>query len=220
MSVHVGQVTHALAQALPDDDDACDRRVGPRHISILRVGRVEWDGQDQLCVVRNISAGGLMFETLHPPAIGQHLLVELRSDKRMTGTVRWVREGKAGLQFDTPIDVPQMLKEERSPLLRVRPRSPRFVRQGIIRLLPPEGEPVLGDIIDLGAGGVSCRTDQPVLRGQPIVAVLDGVGATNAEVRWARGDAVGIRFEKPLPWKPLQLWLDHAPRLTSSTAAG
>ena len=205
-------MTHALAQALPDDDLAPDRRVGPRHISILRVGRVEWCGQDQLCVVRNISAGGLMFECLHPPDLGQHLLVELRSDKRMPGTVRWSREGKTGIQFDTPVNVDQVLKEERSSLLRVRPRAPRFVRRGTIRLLPPEGEPIAADILDLAVSGVSCRPDQPVLRGQPIVAVLDGVGATNAEVRWARGDVVGIRFEKPLPWKPLQSWLDQAPR--------
>ena len=193
------------------EDEPDDRRSGERHISVLRVGRLVWDEGDQLCVVRNISPGGLMLECLHPPAVGQKLLVELRSDKRMPGVVRWSREGTAGIAFDREINVEKMLKEDRSTLLRVRPRQPRFVRTGTVRLIG-EGEPVIGHIYDISIGGISCRTDQPLRRGEPIVAALDGVAATNAEVRWIRGDAVGVRFEKPLPWRPFQLWLDKAPR--------
>jgi hypothetical protein len=188
-----------------------DRRTGARHISILRVGRVVWDDRDQLCVIRNISPGGLMFEAPHAPQVGQHLSIELRSDKRMTGLVRWVTEGHAGIAFDQPIDVEQVLREDRSSLLRVRPRAPRFVRRGSVRLLG-EGEPVLAAISDISIGGVRCRPDLPVRRGEPIVAVIEGVGATNAEVRWQKGDVVGVRFEKPLPWRAFQLWLDQAPR--------
>lgn len=159
-----------------------------------------------------MSAGGLMFECLHPPALGQHVLVELRSDKQMTGVVRWAKDVSAGIEFDRPVNVEQMLREERSSLLRVRPRAPRFVRRGTVKLVPKEGEPAFGDIVDISIGGLSCRVDQPLRRGEPVAAVLEGVGACNAEIRWLKGDVVGVRFDKPLPWKPFQLWLDQAPR--------
>lgn len=200
------------ASAYPLQEDHADRRDGPRHISVLRVGRAAWDGLDQLCVVRNMSSGGLMFECLHPPVIGQRITVELRSDKQMSGIVRWVKDGAAGIEFDQRVNVELMLREERSSLLRVRPRAPRFVRRGTVKLLPNEGEPAMGDIIDISVGGLSCRVDQPLRRGEPVVAALENVGACSAEVRWTRGDVIGVRFDKPLPWKPFQLWLDQAPR--------
>lgn len=171
-----------------------------------------WDDRDQLCVVRNISAGGLMFECLYPPELGRRVTVELRSDKQMSGIVRWVKDASAGIAFDRPINVQQILREERSSLLRVRPRAPRFIRRGTVRLVPSEGDAVLGDIIDISIGGLSCRPAVPLTRGDPIVAVIEDVGATNGEVRWSRSDIAGIRFDKPLHWRAFQLWLDKTPR--------
>jgi hypothetical protein len=203
---------HHVNAALNLADEAdFERRDGARHIAVLRVGRLQTEQGDQLCVVRNISPGGLMFECLHPPGVGEAVMVEWRTDKQMRGLVRWSREGAAGIQFATQVDVERMLKEERSTLLRVRPRQPRFVRRGTVRLIG-EGEPVTGHIFDISIGGLSCRTDEPLRKGEPIAAVLDGVAATNAEIRWIKGDAVGIRFERPLPWRAFQQWLDQAPR--------
>jgi hypothetical protein len=202
----------SLAAPVPAADGAtdADRRAGPRHISILRVGRVSWGDQDQLCIVRNISAGGLMIGCNRPPEPGQRLVVELRSDKQMAGIVRWTRDGNCGVQLDDPISVDAVLREERNPLLRIRPRAPRFVRRGAVKLIG-EGEPVIGDIIDISIGGLSCRTERPMRRGEPVVASVPGIGATTAEIRWTKGDVTGVRFEKPLPWRAFGEWLDAAP---------
>lgn len=152
-----------------------------------------------------------MFECLHPPVVGQELMIEIRSDKCVTGTVRWAREGKAGIRFDREINVEQFLREDRSPLLRHRPRPPRFIRGGPMRLVL-DGESIAAEIVDIAISGVSCRPELPIPMGVPVVAALDDVGVTNAEIRWMRGDLTGVRFEKPLPWKPFMLWLDRAPR--------
>lgn len=199
----------ALAFEPDPQDESVNRRTGARHISVLRVARGVWDGRDQLCVVRNISAGGLMFECLHPPAVGQQLAIELRSDKQMQGVVRWTRDNSVGVELDCPIEVERILREERGSLLRVRPRAPRFVRKAPIRLIV-DGETITGETVDISTTGVSCRSDQAVPRGQPIVVAIDGIGATNASVRWTKGDVAGISFEKPLPWRPFQLWLDRS----------
>jgi hypothetical protein len=130
----------------------------------------------------------------------------------MTGIVRWARGVGAGIEFDAQVKVEHIQLEERGTLLRVRPRAPRFVRRGTVKLINPNGDTVPGDIIDIAIGGLSCRPDQPLRRGEPIVASIEGIGATNAELRWAKGDVAGIRFDKPLPWRAFQLWLDEAPR--------
>lgn len=152
-----------------------------------------------------------MFECLRPPRIGQRVSVELRSDKQMSGIVRWVKDNNAGVEFDQRVSVELILREERNSLLRVRPRAPRFTRRGTVKLIVG-GETTMGDIVDIAIGGLSCRPETPMRRGAPIVVSLDDIGATNAEIRWEKGDVVGIRFEKPLPWRAFQLWLDAAPR--------
>lgn len=204
-------VSAAPAPTFPQPDEDADRRGGMRALSILRVARLVCDNQDQLCVVRNIAPGGVMVECLHPPTSGQTVLVELRSDKRMTGVVRWDRDCQVGVQFETEIDVAHMLREDRSQLLRVRARPPRFKRRGSIRLIA-EGETIVADIADISINGLRCRPEVPIRQGSPVVAALDDVGASNAVVRWVRGDSAGVSFEKPLPWKPFQRWLDQAPR--------
>ena len=211
MDRSTSHVSNALAFDLPDDDGGADRRSGVRYISVLRVGRAVWEERDQLCVVRNVSPNGLMFECLHPPDVGQTLVIELRSDKRMSGTVRWTKNGNTGVELDEPINVDIMLREDRGSLLRVRPRMPRFVRRGTVKLIG-EDEPVMADIVDIASGGVRCRPELPVRMGEPLVASIEGLCATNAEVRWRKGDVVGLRFEKQLPWRQFQQWLDRAPR--------
>jgi hypothetical protein len=149
-----------------------------------------------------------MLECLHAPGVGEQLVIELRSDKQMRGVVRWAKGNTVGIELDCPIEVERMLREERGSLLRVRPRAPRFVRKGPLRLIV-EGETITGETVDISITGVSCRVDQPVQRGQPVVVAVGEVGATNAVVRWTKGDVAGISFEKPLPWRPFQLWLDQ-----------
>lgn len=202
----------SLAHAFdPADEPAPERRSGTRHMSILRVGKISQDGHDQLCIVRNISAGGLMIGCNRPPKPDQRVIVELRSDKQMPGIVRWTRDGASGIQLDSPINVEAVLREERNPLLRIRPRAPRFMRRGTVKLIG-EGDPVLGDIIDISIGGLSCRPERPMRRGEPVVASIQGLAATTAEIRWTKGDVTGVRFEKPLPWRAFGDWLDVAPR--------
>jgi hypothetical protein len=197
-----------LARQPELQDDSHERRERARHISVLRVARGVWEGHDQLCVVRNISESGLMLECLHAPAVGQQLAIELRSDKQMRGVVRWAKGNTVGIELDCLIEVERMLREERGSLLRVRPRAPRFVRTGPLRLIV-EGETITGETVDISITGVSCRVDQPVQRGQPVVVAVGEIGATNALVRWTKGDVAGISFEKPLSWRPFQLWLDQ-----------
>ncbi len=52
----VEETTFSFSSAAPQPD----RRRQTRHLTILRVGTLIIEGRRELCLIRNISAGGLM----------------------------------------------------------------------------------------------------------------------------------------------------------------
>ena len=90
-----------------------ERRGSERHIKILRVGTLVVDGRRELCLIRNISAGGVMAHVYSSFDPGQRVTVELKASQPVTGRVVWVRGGNAGIQFDTAVDVAELLANPR-----------------------------------------------------------------------------------------------------------
>ena len=71
----------------------------------MRVGAIAIDGKRELCLIRNISAGGMMIRAYSPIPIGTRLSVELKQGDPVEGAVQWVEDGLTGVAFDEPIDV-------------------------------------------------------------------------------------------------------------------
>ena len=55
-------------------------------------------------VVRNVSAGGLLADTMQDLALGESILVTLRHVGDVPGTVVWTQPGRFGIAFDVLID--------------------------------------------------------------------------------------------------------------------
>jgi hypothetical protein len=190
-----------------------ERRAGNRHISVFRVGRLVANGFDQLCVVRNISSGGVMIEANHPPQVDDHVQVELRSDRSLAAVVRWVHGRDAGVQFDVPIDVAAMLREDRPSILRTQPRAPRFRRQGAARIIGTRhsGE---GRLHNISINGVAIELPETFARDEPVTVAIDGLGLAHAHVRWSGHGETGLRLDKPLSYRALADWLDDRRGIT------
>lgn len=188
-----------------------ERRTGNRHISVFRVGRLVDDGGDQICVIRNISAGGVMIESNRVPSIGSRVVVDLRSDRGLPATVRWVRDREAGVQFDTPIDVAAILREERPSILRMHPRAPRFVRQGRVKVIGTTNTSE-GAITNISINGLGVRTPVRFARDEPVIVSIDGLGAARAAVRWWENQEMGLKLQTPLSYRLLADWLDDPAR--------
>lgn len=184
-----------------------ERREGNRHISVFRVGRLACDGHDQLCVIRNISVGGVMIEVNAPPPVGARIRVELRSDRSLAATVRWARERSAGVAFDAPIDVAAMLKEERSSILRMQPRAPRFVRDAGVQVTSTLAS-MKGRIGNISINGLAMTGPTPFSPNERVLATIEGLGAIHAVVRWSANGETGLRFAAPLSYRALADWLD------------
>jgi len=183
-----------------------ERRRDARHITILRVGTVIVGGRRELCLIRNISAGGLMAHVYSRMEEGQPLEVELKSNQRITGRVSWIDGSNMGIAFDTLVDVEEMLAAHVCEENGWRPRLPRVEvdRLGTLRA----GAHVYPfSTRDISQGGLKIEIDHPLEPGAEIVVTLDKFRPVHGTVRWAGEGLCGISFNQVIPFHELMTWL-------------
>jgi hypothetical protein len=186
-----------------------ERREGERYVTILRVGVLVIDGRRELCLIRNISAGGLMAHVYSPVQPGQRVTVELKSNQQIDGQVEWVRDADAGVKFDVKVDVSQLLSNPQVLDNGWRPRLPRVEidRLATVRV---GSRTYWVHTRDLSQGGVKIDTDQPLDVGTEVVITLENFRPIAGTVRWQKGRACGIAFNDLLPFEELIGWLKRA----------
>lgn len=183
-----------------------ERRGGERHLKILRVGTLVVEGRRELCLIRNISAGGLMAHVYSPLIPGQKLTVELKTNLLVAGRVVWVREGNAGIQFDAAMDVAEMLANPAVMDNGWRPRTPR-VEVDRMATLRSGAHTNWVHARDLSQSGVKLETDQAPACGDEVVVTLEGFRPLHGVVRWSDGGHCGIAFNQLIPFGELIDWL-------------
>ena len=186
-----------------------ERREGERYVTILRVGVLVIDGRRELCLIRNVSAGGLMAHVYSPVRPGQRVVVELKSNQQIEGEVEWVRDADAGIAFDVKVDISQLLA---NPAVLENGWRPRLPRVEIDRLatLRVGARTYWVHTRDVSQGGVKIETDQPLETGTAVVITLENLRPLAATVRWQKGRACGIAFNDLLPFEELIAWLKRA----------
>lgn len=122
---------YSLKDSVPS---APDKRQSERHLTLLRVGILTVADRRELCMIRNISAGGMLIRSFCKLRKGTAVSIELKQGEHIPGKVSWIRDGCAGIQFDSPVDVVGLLTASMSG---PKPRMPRVevrcivsVRQG------------------------------------------------------------------------------------------
>lgn len=182
-----------------------ERRRDPRHLTILRVGTLIVDGRRELCLMRNISAGGLMAHAYSRFAEGQRIAVEFKSNQQTPGFVSWISGSNVGIQFDELIDVEHMLAQ--SVLENGwRPRLPRVEvdRMATLRI---GAATHWVSTRDISQGGIKIETDRPLEAGDDVVLVLDKFRPIQGVVRWHHDGQAGISFNQVIPFRELMDWL-------------
>ena len=185
-----------------------ERRSSERHIKILRVGTVVVDGRRELCLIRNISAGGVLAHVYSQLMPGQQVTVELKTSQPVTGRVVWTRGGNAGIQFDTAMDVAELLATPQGADNGWRPRTPR-VEIDRMATLRAGARTAWVHARDISQSGVKIETEAeavPVV-GEEVVITLEGFRPLHGVVRWASDGHCGISFNQLIPFGDLIDWL-------------
>ena len=76
-----------------------DQRAEERHSDVVERAVITFRGQDYLVPVVNISSRGTMIESQIQPRIGEAIVIQFEHCTSIHGFVRWVREGRLGLNF-------------------------------------------------------------------------------------------------------------------------
>jgi hypothetical protein len=199
------ETTFSFSERAPQPPPA-ERRNAARHLTILRVGALIGQSGRELCLIRNISAGGLMAHVYSNHAPGEAVAIELKTNHQIAGTVIWAEGSNIGVQFDAPVDVGGMLSSQAVLDNGWRPRLPRVEVDRLATLRC--GSCVYGvNTRDISQGGVKVETDEPLEVGREIVLTLDRFRPVHGVVRWCGNGLAGIAFNELIPFSDLMSWL-------------
>ena len=203
MKLALEETTYSFSKEAPKPDE---RRRDRRHMTILRVGTLIVGGERELCLIRNISAGGLMAHVYSPFALGQEVAVEFKTNQQVKGRISWMKSGNIGISFHEPIDVEEMLAGQNALDGGWRPRLPR-VEVDRLGTLRAGARTFWVSTKDISQGGVKLECDQPLEAGRDVVLTLEGFRPVAGVIRWAADGQCGISFNQVVPFGELMGWL-------------
>ena len=185
-----------------------DRRHDERYVSLLRVGALMLEDRRELCLIRNISAGGMMIRPYSPISAGTRLSIELKQGDAVSGVAQWTDKGLVGITFDEPIDVLALLS---TPDGRPRPRMPR-IELSCTATLRHDGQVFRARVLNISQGGICVHAGLDMEINGDVVVTLAGLHAAGGVVKWRDGDYYGIGFNRVYPVHELMSFLQEQQR--------
>ena len=161
-------------------------------------------GRSELCLVRNISVGGMMIRVYSRVAEGERAIVELKQGEPVAGVVRWVEDGCIGMHFDAPIDVISLIS---TSLEGPRPRMPRIVVDRLAWIHTKGEAPIRARVSDISQGGARLEEAGKLPVGAHVVLSIEGLSPQPAVVRWNEDGVYGLTFNRIIALPELVHWL-------------
>lgn len=193
-----------------------ERRSEERFLSLLRVGALRLGDRRELCLIRNISAGGMMIRPYSPIDSGSVVSIELKHGDSVSGVAQWSERGLVGITFDEPIDVLALLSASG---METQPRMPRIelecmamVREGADIHRARAG--------NISQGGIGVRMSADLRVGTQVVVSLAGLPPAAGVVKWRDGEDYGIGFNRVFPVGELMCFLQEKKSAERKRAAG
>jgi len=187
-------------------------------ISVYRSAMLRWEGYEALCLIRNISPGGLMGKLHTSLPLDQPVTVEIRSGNEIAGRIAWSADGMVGVQFEEKIDVLEVLHAPVHGEPGLTQRMPRLRICCPVSLVA-EGMRVSANLIDVSQGGVKIEADF-LREGEEVTVGVHGLEGRRGVVRWAHDGRAGIAFLAAIPFDTLAKWaLDRQTELAQADEA-
>lgn len=197
------ETTHYSLQDSPPLPE--ERRSDERHLTLFRVGSLTIEGRRELCLIRNVSAGGMLIRPYRAIRMGQVLTVELKQGEPVTGVARWIKDDCVGVEFDEPIDVIELLTASSGDK---RPRMPR-VEVSCMASIRQDADVHKARVLDVSQGGIKVESESGLEIGADVIVSLAGLEPVPAVVRWSDSQVYGINFNRILPLPLLVAWLQE-----------
>lgn len=191
-----------------------DPREGERTLTLFRVGSLMIGERRELCLIKNISAGGMLIRAYCVIPPGTHVAVELKCGESVGGTARWSKDDAVGIEFDELIDVVALLS---TTMEGPRPRMPR-IEIGCAASIREGAEVYRVSAVDVSQGGLKFASRRMFAVGGDVVVILPGLPPVASIVRWHCAGNFGLTFNKVLPLPMLVGWLHEQRERLRATA--
>jgi len=182
-----------------------ERRDNERHLTLFRVGSLQVGDRRELCLIKNISAGGMMIRAYCALEAETRISVELKRGEQINGKVSWIQDGSAGITFDQHVDIVELLA---TSMEGPRPRMPRVEVRCIASVR--HGSQVYGmRAHDISQGGLKVESNRDIAIGTEVLVTLPGLPSQTGVIRWKDGRCYGITFNRLLALAKLVEWLQQ-----------
>ena len=196
----VDTTLYSLSDAAPAP---VERREGERHLTLFRVGSIIVDDRRELCLIKNVSSGGMLIRAYGPLQVGMTVAIELKQGEIIDARVNWVKDECAGITFSEPVDVVELLA---TSMDGPRPRMPR-IEICCIASVRQDGDLYGMRARDVSQGGIKVEGERDLKVGADVVVTLPGLAPIQGVVRWKETGAFGINFNRLLALSSLVGWL-------------
>ena len=190
-----------------------DQRNELRQVKLIDHATLRYQGRSLEVAVLNLSSRGIMVECDLTPRIGARLMIRFADCNETGCVVRWVRDGRLGLEFDKETvliaanDVRRPIvggrrDGEQPPIALRKQRAPRQASMLDAQLHWRNGTmPV--KLRNISASGAMLQANQDLEEHSEIVLDIPRAPAIAGRVRWCRSKQIGIHFEEELDLESL-----------------
>ena len=187
-----------------EESRRCNQRSEHRHVNAIDQATIRYRKRQYEVPVLNLSSRGAMIASDLCPAIGTRIDIRFADCNATACSVRWVRDGRIGLEFDKETlviganDVAAPLvsgrREGEQATIAVRQqRPPRQASMLRAELHWPNGSmPVR--LRNISAGGAMRQAGQDLDAHSQVVLEIPNTAAIPGRVRWCRSKQIGIHF--------------------------
>lgn len=180
-----------------------DRRCDDRHLTLLRVGSLSIGESRELCLIKNVSAGGMLIRAYCEIPAGTPVSIELKYGEPISGIASWTKDGCVGVTFHQPIDILALLSwSAEGP----RPRLPR-VEISCLTSVREDGNIHRARALNISQGGMRIESAADIPVGAKVTVSMPGLSPRQGSVCWADKGAYGIKFNHVIALTELVNWL-------------
>jgi hypothetical protein len=184
-----------------------ERRKQKRHVALLRVAVLHAAGARDLCVVKNMSATGLLARVYRKLVTGDQVEIEFKSGERLSGSVVWESEWDVGIVFPKPIDVAAVLASRWVTEPGRRRNLPR-IEMGCEGRLSTGLRSFDVRLQDISQGGARMEMETPRMELGEIVRLnLPDLPPIAGAVRWVGSSGIGMSFNECVAFEMLARWI-------------
>lgn len=183
-----------------------ERRTAPRFTSLIRAAKLVCSKGEFVCVVRDVSAGGVGLRCFHELPRDTSMALELQNGESFE--IEWVRGAgtEASFAFATGgVEVERLVRE--TWLYPKRPLRLSLAIPVTLRLTAGCAPAVTQN---LSQQGCRVETSTPLALAQPLCLEGRHLPAIRAKVRWRRDGHYGLAFDDTFSLRDFAL---HAARL-------